>query len=331
MTGTARARLDPYQPFREQLLPAARVRELSQLRPGRVVLDVAMSWLIIFAAWWCAAFYNTWWSVALAMVVIGTQYYALFVIGHDGLHRRLFPKRDQNDLFCDLFVFAAIGAITRLNNRNHLGHHQHLATVNDPDRYKHACFNKSTLSELLGYLSGLATIWTSIRNVFLADGRAPRGEARDDGYTPRDMALLGGAQLVLMVGLTYVFGWWGWPVLWAIPVYVFTYLGDSIRSFAEHSHPQSDALADEHRLISYVSSPLEAMFFAPKNMNFHAAHHLWVSIPYYNLPIADAEMRMHPLASRLEWRSSYAGYLLRYALALPIEECRSGDRAADPV
>ena len=75
-------------------------------------------------------------------------------------------------------------------------------------------------------------------------------------------------------------------------------------------------------MITYVSSLPELLFFAPMNMNYHAAHHLWVSIPYYNLPIADAEMRRHPLAAELEWRRSYVGYLVRYALALPLEECR---------
>jgi fatty acid desaturase len=135
-------------------------------------------------------------------------------------------------------------------------------------------------------------------------------------------------QLTLIIGLTWVFGWWGWPLMWAVPVYCFTYLGDSIRSFAEHSHPQADVLADEHRLITYVSNPLERMFFAPMHMNFHAAHHLWTSIPYYNLPIADREMRAHPLAAKLEWRRSYVGYLLRYALALPLDECRIKSRPA---
>jgi fatty acid desaturase len=319
----ARDRHDPYQPFREQLLAPARVKELSQLRPGRMVFDVATCWLIILAAWWVAATYTAWWTIALAMVVVGTQYYALFVIGHDGLHRRLFPSRRANDLFCDLFVLGAVGAITRLNNRNHLGHHQHLATANDPDRHKHACFNKTTLAELVGYLAGITSVATSARHVFIASGRAPSGESRDDGYTLRDVALLGGVQLAIAAGLTWAFGWWGWPLMWALPLYVFTYLGDSIRSFAEHSHPEADARADEHRLISYVSWPLERMFFAPKHMNYHAAHHLWVSIPYYNLPAADAEMRAHPLAARLEWRRSYVGYLVRYALALPLEECRA--------
>jgi fatty acid desaturase len=322
VTASIRQRCDPYQPFRQHLLTPSRVRELSRLRPGRAIADAALCWLLNDGAWSVVALYPTWWSIPLAIVVIGTQYYALFVIGHDGFHRRLFPSRSANDLLCDLLVFAPNSAITRLNNRNQHGQHQLLATEGDPDRHKHACFNKSTRLALVGYLSGVTSIWRFLRNVFFVARRAARGEPLDDGYTVRDVVLLGTIQVALVGGLTWVFGWWGWPVLWVLPVYLFTFLADSIRSFAEHSHPQADEFADEHRLISYVSSPIESLFFAPKNMNFHAAHHLWVSIPYYNLPIADAEMRAHPLAAHLEWRPSYVGYLMRYARALPLEECR---------
>ena len=313
---------DPYQPYRQQMLSAARVRELSQLQPGRMVRDVALTWLAILAAWAVAALYTTWWTLLLAGVVAGTQYYALFIIGHDGLHRRLFQDRVANDLFCDLLLLGPIGAITRLNNHNHLAHHQHLASESDPDRHKHGCFNKTDRTELLGYVSGVTSIARSVSNVFLPSERPPNGEPRDR-YTIRDVAVLAFVQGALIGGLTWTFGWWGWPLMWVAPVYLFTYLGDSIRSFAEHSHPQSDEKADEHRLITYISAPLERMFFAPMGMNFHAAHHLWVSIPYYNLPIADAEMRAHPLARELEWRPSYVAYLVRYARALPLEECRA--------
>ena len=316
---------DPYQPYRSTLLTPAQTKELSELRPWVVVRDLALAWLTIVSAWALAATYTTWWTVALAMVVVGTRFYALFVIGHDGLHRRLFADRATNDFVCDVFVLGPIGAITRINNRNHLAHHRHLATDLDPDRHKHACFNKTDLTELLAYMSGLMSIVTSARNVFLP-GR-PDEESVREGYTGRDLAILIGVQTVLVAGLTWAFGWWGWPVMWIVPVYVFTYLGDSIRSFAEHSHPEADDVADDHRLITYVSSPLERLFLAPMNMNFHAAHHLWVSIPYYNLPKADALMRAHPLGSGLEWRKSYVGYLIRYALALPLEECRVQRRA----
>jgi fatty acid desaturase len=99
------------------------------------------------------------------------------------------------------------------------------------------------------------------------------------------------------------------------------FLADNFRSFAEHSHPESDTLADEHRLITYLSTPFERMLVAPMNMNCHAAHHLWPSIPYYNLEVADREIRGLPEAIGLEWRKSYFGYLFSYRKALPIEGC----------
>lgn len=323
------APVDPYHPYRQSLLTPARVKELSRLRPARVVGDVVRAWAVIVAAWAAAAWAKTPLVTIAAMVIVGTRYYALFIIGHDGLHRRLFVNRNTNDRFCDLFVLGPIGAITRLNNRNHIGHHQHLATDRDPDRHKHACFNKADLMAFLGYLSGFTSIVTSVKHVFFASGRAPAGEPEGGGYTGRDLVCLLIVQLTLIAGLTLTFGWWGWPLMWAVPVYTFTYLGDSIRSFAEHSHPQADRLADEHRLITYVSHPIERMFFAPMHMNFHAAHHLWTSIPYYNLPAADREMRAHPLAAGLEWRRSYVGYLARYAMALPLEDCRIKPGPAD--
>jgi fatty acid desaturase len=58
------------------------------------------------------------------------------------------------------------------------------------------------------------------------------------------------------------------------------------------------------------------MIFAPHNMNYHMAHHLWPSIPYYNLPAADALVRESEIVKRgddrLVWRKSYIGYMVAY-------------------
>jgi fatty acid desaturase len=103
-----------------------------------------------------------------------------------------------------------------------------------------------------------------------------------------------------------------------VPVYLFAFLGDNARSFLEHCHPEDDSLADRHRLITFTSNPVELMLLAPMNMNFHATHHLWPSIPYYNLPAAERQMRQLPASSELEVRSSYFGALWRYYRALPL-------------
>ena len=308
--------------LRRTLLPPGMVRELSRRRPWRAVADTAGCWAIMVAAYLAASIAGTWWAYVLAACVVGNRYYALYIIGHDGLHRRLFASTARNDLFADLFCLGPVGAITRINNRNHLRHHQHLATTADPDRHRHGCHNKGSRLALLGYLTAVTSVGVSVRNVFARRGE-PVAAAADDRprYRLRDVAILVGWQALLLVVLTQLFGWWAFPLLWWLPVFTFAFLGDNFRSFVEHSHLESDALADAHRLVTTEASWLERQLVAPMHMNFHAAHHLWPSIPYYNLPAADAAMRAAPAGAALERRRSYIGYLWSYAKALPIEGC----------
>lgn len=311
--------------LRRSLLDPQRIRELSKLRPGRVVRDTLVQWVIIIGAWAAAAAIGTWWAVALAFVVVGNRFYALFIIGHDGMHRRLFPKTSTNDLFTDVFVLAPIGAINRINNRNHLRHHQSLATEADPDRHKHACFNKTTPVGVLLYLTGTGSVFKNIGNVFAGsktEGQERRPKDPDrPKYSVRDLVIFLGVHGALIGGLTWAFGWWGYPVLWLAPVYVFAIMADNFRTFVEHSHPEADVLADAHRLVTNDPPFIEKVLFAPMHMHHHAAHHLWPSIPYYNLPAADRELRQSAGAAELEWRGSYLGYLRRYLRALPIAGC----------
>ena len=314
-----------YQRYRATLLLPARVRELSRLRPARAILDTFLCWGRIVAAWTACAIWMQWWVIALALPVIGTSYYAIFILGHDAIHRRVFNSARLNDWFADLFMFAPIGAITRINKWNHLEHHRLLATDADPDRDKYTCFGKADYAPFVAFLTGVQSFAVTANNVFW---RAPR-EARqastgeDLRYSARDILLLVGWQLVLFLGLTFTIGWWAYFVLWLMPGFAFAFLGNNLRVFCEHSQPEADEQGDTHRLVTYYSNPLERMFIAPLNMNYHAAHHLWPSIPYYNLPQADREIYSHPASNGLEWRKSYLGYVIRYILAMPLVECRT--------
>ncbi|MFK7789032.1 MAG: fatty acid desaturase [Phycisphaeraceae bacterium] len=305
-----------------RLLSTDRVKELSQRSVARPVIDTAICWLMITSAWAAVAWLPTWWTILAACVIVGNRYYALFIIGHDALHRRLFEQRWLNDRFADALIFAPIGAIARLNNRNHLLHHAHLATDQDPDRHKYTCFGKAGLAPMLGFLTGVTSVGRSAANVFLRKGENTKADRSRDGYRLSDVALLGAWQACLIVGLTMTIGWWAYPLLWLAPVYVFAILGDNLRSFCEHSHTEADHAADEHRLITYHSPLLERWLVAPMSMNYHTAHHLWPTIPYYRLRQADRELKAVASNTDMVWRGSYLGYLWRYLRALPIDECQ---------
>ena len=76
------------------------------------------------------------------------------------------------------------------------------------------------------------------------------------------------------------------------------------------------------RLINYESNFFEKLFFSPRNMNFHAIHHLYQSIPYYNLKKANDIIKQKIQMNKnidlkyenIIWRKSYIGFIINYLL-----------------
>ena len=303
-----------YGHYRKVILTARQLQALNHLSPARAVRDTILLWAQILAAWIIVARWPTWFTVLPAVVVIGTRYYALYIVAHDGLHRRLFQSRRRNDLWNDLCILGAIGAITRLNRHNHMRHHATLALPDDPDIYKYGLTNKGDRIRFIASLTGFQQIGRALHNVFLVGGTA---DAPGDHYGLRDVAILAGWQVALIGGLTFCIGWWAYPLLWLLPVYVFTFAADAVRVMLEHAVENEAHPTVAERLITYSSSRLERTFFAPMNMNFHAAHHLWPSVPYYNLPTADAIMRSSPENKGLVWRRSYSVRLVTMITTRP--------------
>jgi len=303
--------MQAYSPFRTVLLEREELSRLGMLHPAIPVYHTILHWMFIVGAWAVVARMPAPWVVAIAMLVIGANFYGLYIIGHDGLHRRLFEDLRANDFWNDVFIVGSFGAITRLNRRNHMDHHQVTCLEADPDRHKYLHTGKEVIVPFVVFLSGLANLLPSMRNVFLV-GRTAK--ISREHYRARDMLILAGWQFGLFAGLSWTIGWWAYPLLWVFPVYFFGYRADLTRVFCEHSVLGPDAAADDSlRLITYRSNWLEKLFFAPHNMNFHAAHHLWPGIPYYHLPEADGLMRIKAGNDpRLVLRYSYLGYLLGY-------------------
>ena len=315
-----------YQPLRSQILSNEELKRLNEPKPIIAIRDTLISWLIILACWGLVANFTNWFLVLLVIPIIGTQYYSLQVIGHDGLHRRLFKSNKTNDLFTNCFIFAPIFAINRLNRINHMVHHRETSTEEDPDRHKYTHSGKTDRVGFILFITGLANFLPTMKNIFNPDrSRSHSSDKKAGKHTIFEIALILVWQLALLGGLTYWIGWWAFPVLWLLPVYMFTFVGDLLRVFCEHSMIMDDPEADRtKRLITYSSNPLERMFFAPHNMNYHAAHHLWPSIPYYNLPEADRSIRECSLKDNFIYRSSYLGYIVNY-----VKHYLSGTRYGD--
>lgn len=305
-----------YQPYRSVLLSKAELAELNKLDFRPVATDILVLWLQMIAAWTVAALFPHWWVVVTAAAVVGNRYYSLFIIGHDGLHRRLHRRRNVNDWVNDVFVLGPLGAITRINRANHMRHHGTLGSAEDPDTYKYAARWMHGRFAFLLSLTAIPYVWRALSNVYA--GSSAMTAHSGERYGLRDIAIIVSWQILLIVALTQAFGWWGYLVMWWIPVYVFTFVADITRVFCEHSAELTtdESLCD--RLVMFTASRIELALFAPMNMNHHVAHHLWPSIPYHNLPKATKALYANAAVTLGDLpppriRHSYLSYLIHCA------------------
>jgi len=294
-----------------------RLRELVRRRPARVFFDIARSYLLIGAAFTLLSLVQAPWVPPLAFLIIGSQQYALFILGHDGMHTNLIPNRRWNDALATALLLAPLGTQVKSARAGHLTHHRYLGSSLDPDRHVHVASNKLSRFAFLLFLSGLATVGKALARI-LPLGKDAAAQSGNGG--PGSSALVVrlpvfAAQAILFFAIAARFPWWAYFVYWVLPIYAMVFVADEIRAFCEHAQPLlPDEAADPRRLTTFVPNALERLLFAPHNMNYHAEHHLWPFVPYYNLP------KLHALLGRraeIEVRRSYLGFILRYFSALP--------------
>ena len=116
-------------------LPAAKIKELSQLKPERTIFRVFAEWAIIAGAIaFCVSFFNPILYV-MAVMVIGARQHALLVLGHDASHFRILPTRWQNDLFANVFLMWPTFASVEGFRKFHGTHHQYTNLPKDGNRH----------------------------------------------------------------------------------------------------------------------------------------------------------------------------------------------------
>jgi fatty acid desaturase len=296
-----------------------RLKALLIRQPWRASWDIARCYGLISLAFLLLANCEFWWISFISFAVIGTQQYALFILGHDGIHSNLLYRREANDILTTTVLFAPLGTRVRSARTAHLAHHRLLGTAEDPDRKLHIASNKATRGRFLFFLTGLATVPEALLRILpfaknKTHDQAPNRTNSLAALVARWPVVV--AQAAIFIGLALTFTWWTYFVFWVLPVYLMVFLPDEIRAFCEHTQPiLPDSAADGRRLITFVPNIFERILFSPMNMNYHAEHHLWQFIPYYNLPevhrlIADCD--------EIEIRTSYVGFLWSYFRALPL-------------
>lgn len=290
------------------------LKKLSVLQPWRTVAALAVDWAAIAGAIAISSRLGGIWLYLLAVAVIAGRMHALGVLTHEVAHFRFLKDRKTADLIGDLLMAWPIMATVQAYRQNHLAHHQHTNTEEDPDWVVKVGTMAYTFPQrawvmalnLAGYLVAVS----SMRDLAHILPRVA-GKKAAAGYR---LARLG-YYLVVAGVLTALGAWKAFLLYWVVPYLTLFLLFLYVRAVAEHfgSMNYDDELGSTRTVIPHL---WERCFFAPHNVNYHLDHHLFPGVPFYNLPrLHTALMRDAGYRARAHVTRGYSTGVLRECLA----------------
>jgi fatty acid desaturase len=247
----------------------------------------------------------------ICIVVIGTRQHALFVIAHDAAHYLLYDNRLLNDVVGR--TCAMLQGLSMCTYRViHRMHHNNLYGELDPDTALHGGYPRGRaylVKKLLKDLSGL-TAWKTYAyflggapalntstNVALRPLDDTSGKLRQEALQDRNMVI---AFHVLLLG---VFAWSGYLVqylvLWVLPLVTVVMAILRLRAIAEHG-ATTDFSSPLTAARTNVAPAWLAWLIFPHQVNYHIEHHLYASVPHYNLPALHREMTARGMLDNAE-------------------------------
>lgn len=300
---------------------AETVRALSEISIPSVILTIAKQWATIalaFLASWAAGHYlyaaavqaKDWETAlpyalvcalvfALSFFVVACKQHAFLIIMHDAAHFRLLRNRQLNELVSNLFCAFPIGVITSGYRLGHLPHHSFTNSPHDPywvnltqageysfpkprwELWKLVCKDVTGLN--------MRTWWPGLR---ILTGWSYIFQDKQRFLDPSERALFTIFWAIVLVANT-VFGTWLYFIfLWLLPMFTLLLAFNRLRNIAEHDLSKR---GNERGGTRHVDGNwLERFALAPLNVNFHIAHHLFPSVPLYNLPRLHAALMKYP-------------------------------------
>lgn len=274
--------------------------------PLFIGIMVGLTW----AAWTTDSSLIRWSSY----VALGYMWMGIVTFMHEGTHNTLFEREWANWAFGIVAMIPLMVGFVAFKE-DHLEHHRYSRTPRDPDAFTMG--KRGALDFILFYAYAVAGVLLSFLHFNLLY------PVRKFGLKSWSIHLF---EMVLRVAFVWALVSWALTndvlpktlEVWLVPILFFS-LFNSARFIAEHYEtPWNEGQLLGTRTIT--SNPLHSYFW--NNINWHIGHHLYPSVPWYNL------VELHDLLKpELEARGavvdkSYTAVFLKALLRGPETEAR---------
>ena len=292
----------------EDFFNAEEWRALTARSSWKGLLLVTHCWAVIGAAMAMGFIWPI--TIPLAVLVIGTRQLGLFVLMHDGAHAIMHKNRKVNDWVATWLCSGTL----RQYRPYHLQHHRFVQQSEDPDLVLSAPFpitRASLARKVVRDLTGQTFIKQRFGHI------VQRIEARSAGESAlalfseevaKDRRFLIGNALGFLLFAAAGF-WWVWLLMWLLPMMTWLPLVFRVRNIAEHAlviKDESDPL--RHARTTHANF-VERLLVAPYWVNYHGEHHMFTSIPCWNLTKAHHLLRRRGVTTRMEMQPGYVSLL----------------------
>ncbi|MCB9745801.1 MAG: fatty acid desaturase [Alphaproteobacteria bacterium] len=305
-----------------------------------------LAYALLAVAFVLPAFVAPWWVFAVTWPLIGILQYRIVISGHEAVHFTLVPHKGLNELL-GVFGQAIVGVNFAAYRLQHLDHHRAKDLESDPDGHIYGGIIQTPRGwrrTLVWTLGTLVEILVKIRQ----KGTGGYGTKREQSpkqvnLRRRHTAYVILAQLSLMFlgsqvlaahsgvellsvsplspegALTWalhLIG--GYALLWTGPLFTVAVFLNRSRILIEHGlamimerEMTEDFGGRRIPTVDIVPNTLERVVFAPFLFNYHCCHHLFMSVPHYNLPQLRALCREFGVSGYHEVEGSYLSALRR--------------------
>lgn len=280
------------------------IRSLLEKSDWKAGLEIADTWFWIAVAFCIAGIWPNPATIVFSLFILGGKQLACAIIMHDTSHYAQFETKRANEIVGNLFGGYPIFLDVQRYRPYHLSHHSHTGKDIDPDidlTKGYPAGSRSLVRKIGRDLIGLTGIKILYALIMIQSGmwlfnlggrveRIPKEERKGIGHVLIFFRNMAGPIVVntLMWAVLWLSGN-GWLYLLWLGAYFTTYqFCLRIRSIAEHSVVPNRNDNLKNTRTTYANF-VERMLFAPHHVNYHAEHHLLMTVPSYNLP------RMHQL------------------------------------
>ena len=263
-------------------LTSAEMNRLGRIDAWRFCLALAFDVVVIVGAIALSErFFFSPLAYVASVILIGSRLHAFGILLHDCVHYRAFRSRKLNMIVGEVLGWTLLTTATGYRN-NHLTHHRHLNTLQDPDfvrkipqrKFHFPKKRSAVLKDLLYQLTGFG-----ILEVFGQSRKSVEMNA-----VPRQVRLLRLGFYLASIALCMVTGTLSKLALyWLVPMLTSFAIIFYIRSVAEHH----GNLAYDHTYTNSrttIPNAVEGFLLLPHNVGYHLEHHLFPHVPFYRLP-----------------------------------------------